>query len=333
MNAGGFGGGAGYGNAGGYGVSGGYAGGGGYGTGGGGYGAGGYGDVGGGYLGSGGGGYGADAGGGAVGSGAGGGSEQRRQQTCTPVTIKMILEADNSNGDESFTVNDVVLNQVTCVANIAAVEPLSTNITITLNDFTGSIVGNLWSNNYEETHEMEDHASVWTPGKTVRFFGTIQSMEGVRTVRLSRIMPVTDFNEITFHRLDVIREQLRVTKGLASSGMKNSTGLGMPQAAVGGYPTNVGPVPQFGGAVAINNPSMLGAGFTGNGMSPVQDAVMNMITVKSGSNPNGVYLEDIANELRSKFPRADVQAALEFLQSEGHIYNTISEQHFQPCGS
>jgi hypothetical protein len=51
-------------------------------------------------------------------------------------------------------------------------------------------------------------------GSYVRVFGNLRPTPGGRSVVGFQLLPITDFNEITFHYLEVIAVHLRNTQGV-----------------------------------------------------------------------------------------------------------------------
>ena len=57
------------------------------------------------------------------------------------------------------------------------------------------------------------------------------------------------------------------------------------------------------------------------------DLVYGMI--RQSMDETGLYRDSIFNQLRMKMSKVEMDNALDFLSSEGHIYSTIDEDHFK----
>lgn len=126
-----------------------------------------------------------------------------------PVTIKQLLDAHQTHPDDTFRVNGNQLPQMTLVAIIKKVEALSTNINFTIDDFTGSIDMKIWVDADDSDFKAQQRM-LWTEGTMVRVHGLLKSTMGGRTVVAHHIRPVEDFNEFTFHRLEVIQVRIHL---------------------------------------------------------------------------------------------------------------------------
>ena len=62
------------------------------------------------------------------------------------------------------------------------------------------------------------------PGTYVRCFGSIRSMQNTKTLVAYSLRPVADFNEVTFHNLEVIyvQKQLSAKNGVARAPARSS---------------------------------------------------------------------------------------------------------------
>lgn len=126
------------------------------------------------------------------------------KQHITPVTIKQLNEAERSNSGDNFVLNGAQLSTVTVVGVIQKMETLSTNIEFVVNDFTGSLSMKFWLDGDEKPYKVTERLA-WKTGTFIRAHGSIQSISGINTLIAVGIRPLEDFNELTFHRLEVIQ--------------------------------------------------------------------------------------------------------------------------------
>lgn len=332
---GGYGGGAGYGGGGG---GGGYGGGSGYGGGGGGYGGGsGYGG------GGGGGGFNNDnAGGGYMttggsqgAGGGGGGGRGNTAETIMPVTLKQIQDAGTEpGGSDKLVINGATAEQVTCVARIVQSDTQMTMIAFTLDDCTGRMEGShvLPADEASGAHEFAvQKRERLKEGAWVRIVGVIDDVSvenGTRRLSIYKIRAVDDMNELLYHRLDVVKTFLSLTRPKQPSGIvKNESGgavgIGITNGNTNGNgaTTNGG----TGGAQEVVGP---------DGLSVLQREILEYVKSRGdGHGGNGVAIIDIQRDISTRTTLEKVREIMENFASDGHVYTSIDDNHFVYCSS
>jgi replication factor A2 len=238
---------------------------------------------------------------------------QRDEQSLVAVTIKQILTAEHR--DSKFKIDGKDVSQVTLVGVILTAEQQPTNITYLVDDGSGKV-------NVRMYVDMETDAKMLEPNQYVRVVGNIRVINsGEMSVVGFQVMPITDFNEITFHNLEALSTHLRNTKGPAGGNAGGQQGGNMQQQ-------------QQMGNNNMNNANVINAngnsGGNGGGDS-VQDQVMNIFN-QDNSADAGTHVDQVCQQL-SSIPRADILKAIEFLSDEGHLYSTIDEEHFKSTAS
>jgi len=227
----------------------------------------------------------------------------KRSNNIVPVTTAQILTAKHD--DEVFISGNVELSQVTFVGLIASLNETATRIDYLIDDMTGPPleVKQFNHNDADENDQAQNGVSLALPVNTyVRVNGLIRAFGGKRSVNAHKITPVTDMNEMSCHIVDVI--------------YANASNSKQHQAAA---------VPAHGGADKRGAVSMETGGQIA-GLSPLQSQVQ--IIIRSDQSEGGCSIDDICQQLRSVAPKA-IRDAIEFLSSEGHIYSTIDEEHYQ----
>merc|ERR1719482_2410070 len=89
---------------------------------------------------------------------------------------------------------------------------------------------------------MVERRAQWKEGKIVRVVGQLRIFNHVRSVVAFNIQPITDYNEYTFHFIEVVHTHLKHTKGqppvggMAGAAGTSYTGMaGNVQQNAGGY--------------------------------------------------------------------------------------------------
>eukprot|EP01027_Heterolobosea_sp_BB2_P009802 GEZU01014422.1.p1 GENE.GEZU01014422.1~~GEZU01014422.1.p1 ORF type:complete len:271 (+),score=63.68 GEZU01014422.1:321-1133(+) len=246
-------------------------------------------------------------------------------QSLTPVTIRQLLTAQ-AGRDDAFRIDgNHELGLVTFIGKIIKVEELTTNNTYTLDDGTGMIEVKIWVDSNEHSYTASKKHE-WRENVYVRVYGHLRSWHGSNSVMSFRMQVIQDFNEVTFHLLDVIRthlynkhgplpepDQVKQEGGNANyNNNRRNVNANFNNNNNAGYANNYG-----------------GDDYANNGFTDVQNAVLNTIVSMSGSVA-GASVDDVYNQLGSMFNQDDISNALNFLLTEGHIFQTTDDNHFKP---
>jgi len=272
------------------------------------------------------------------------------QKAIRPVTVRQLYDA--LEADDRFKLDNKELNQVSLVARIENMEDTPTHHNLTVRDTSGQILvrfyhvpedaqggGNGFGGGGKGRHD-------WRSGVYVRVYGSIRSFHKNRHVVAFHIRLVSDFNEITYHALEVIQVHLFNTRGaLAQTSNSNSTTIAASPGAGGGYNQaygghNVGGGGGFGGSGNNNRFNYGGdnatstnsnASATGgrNEFTPAQNAVLRAVKA-AGNSETGTSGDTIIRAIGTgTFSKADITNALSFLHMEGHLYTTTDDNHFK----
>jgi len=225
-------------------------------------------------------------------------------QSLVPLTIKQLHNATQAHPDDIFRVDGRELNQVTIVANILQISNLTTNVNFVVDDGTGKIDVRVWLDADDKNDHMAQQKSEWREGAYVRIVGHLRSFHNKRSIVGFKIIPITDFNELTYHFLEAIYVHLYNARG----------GIAQPQVThnnVNNYNTPYQRQP-------ANNVMTPSGG-------DINQSIMQVITMaRSGE---GVSVQFISGQLNRS--EDEVRQAIEFLAAEGHLYSTIDEDHYQ----
>lgn len=232
----------------------------------------------------------------------------QRAHNIVPVNIKDILDAV----DEKLKIEDTEAHMVTFVGTVEQIESKQTNVSYTVRDDTGSIEVIQW---IEGEGNAVAHIQVME-GNFCRVVGSIRQTNDRRHVMAFRVANLTTANEITTHLLETqwVRMKLRQMKRKMGQPMNNSSVVGAGMT---------GPL------ASLSNPSSA-SGIPG-GLSSYQALVYTIIQATTAET--GMEKSQIYNSVKGKMGQRDVDAALEFLCSEGHIYSTVDEDHFKSTDS
>lgn len=137
-----------------------------------------------------------------------------------PVTVKILATACQaaSTSDEPVRVHGQELQNITLVGKILSLEAGTTSFNYVLTDGTGQVEVKQWIDD-ENADSMIELAK---EGRYVRIFGNVRSVNGNHIVQSFTIRPITDFNEVTFHNLEVIYVHNFFTKDSQSKSIRCS---------------------------------------------------------------------------------------------------------------
>ncbi|KAJ2851311.1 Replication factor A protein 2 [Coemansia brasiliensis] len=265
-----------------------------------------------------GGGFDNNAGGGAGWMSTGGGgtdddSKMRggyKNTTLRPVNIKQLNEAPVTTGDMPVLIDGEELRQITIVGVVRNIVQQPVNITYSVEDGTGKIDVRMWLNDNSDGTEGQAQTtdSGIAIGKYVRIYGELKFFNNSRTVSAHKIRPITDHNEITYHGLEVTYVHLCKTRGQPSS-LQPANGSAVSAPYLAGN--------------NMSRPGMLD-----DGMTPVRSAILEVIKT-APPNPEGVSVSVVQQNLAGRFQISEITNAISWLTSEGHLFNTIDDQHIQ----
>jgi replication factor A2 len=243
------------------------------------------------------------------------GKRQRTEaQTLAAVTIKQILAAHTTGG--KFRIDEKDQSQVTFVGHILDVTNEYTYNIYILEDGSGQIKVSLFS-------DLENDLK-FEPGQYVRVVGNMRLLEGTTSVVGFKLIPVKDYNEITFHMLEVIHSHLLNTKGKpGGSSSSFSSSSQRPTFSSSSHQQQQQQQQQQGGQYG----GEFGGGSEGE-FTPLQHAILLVFQKEGNQDERGVSTSTICKSL-PQHPEPEIKKAIEFLSSEGHLYSTIDEDHFR----
>lgn len=142
---------------------------------------------------------------------------QQTRSTLSPVTIKQIHDATQPVPDEEFVINNVSLNMVSFVGVIRKVENITSALTITIEDGTGSVDVKKWVDEKVLLAAEESEHFQALEGKYVYVTGALKDFNQKKSIQHATIREITDHNEVTYHMLYAISNHLE------AQGLMNKT--------------------------------------------------------------------------------------------------------------
>lgn len=236
-------------------------------------------------------------------SGGTGDSKGKRKQNVVPVQISEVLSAP----EEGFSVEGAEVGMVVVVGRVVTMEKAATKSTYTIQDDSGELEVIQWLE--EGTNQPE-----FSEGSPVKVIGSIRTQGEKKHIMAFKISPVPTQEEYDAHMLEIVYSHLK---------------LRQLQQKING---------QIGGNDGSLSNSMMGGGLGIQGAAVTSsagqsfgnknyDQVYGMI--RQSMDETGLDRDSIFNQLRMKMSKVEMDNALDFLSSEGHIYSTIDEDHFK----
>eukprot|EP01128_Nolandella_sp_AFSM9_P008599 TRINITY_DN5286_c0_g1_i1.p1 TRINITY_DN5286_c0_g1~~TRINITY_DN5286_c0_g1_i1.p1 ORF type:complete len:267 (+),score=58.78 TRINITY_DN5286_c0_g1_i1:142-942(+) len=129
------------------------------------------------------------------------------------MTMKQFLESNQPNPEEeAFVINNHTVTQGAFLGQVLSVENSSTSLIFQIDDGTATARVRIWVE-HDVTSYAKNRSVEWGPGVYVSFFGDLKAYSGMRTIVTTKLTKLTDFNEISYHFLDVIHTHLLLTRG------------------------------------------------------------------------------------------------------------------------
>lgn len=266
--------------------------------------------------------------------GDGGFKKINNENSLIPITIKQWLQAPNTQADGGNKIDNRTINQIQIVGSIRSMTPQATNTTYQIDDSTGVIDVKQWTSDKDQGPKFQN-------GQYVRVVGRLNVFQERRTISAFKIFPITDFNEVTCHFLQVIEAHI-FAKGIGAAPAQAAGGTmqanfnqqafpKQQQNMGGGGMQNAAPYGQQAGGFAANTAMADDQNF-----SPLQRQVLDAILQadQATGSEEGVHIEKVFAQLDPTGGKInDIRGAVEHLTNEGHLYSTIDEEHFKATTS
>ena len=275
-----------------------------------------------------------------------------------PVNVRTLLQ--HQEPGEPLVVHGQVVGMVSLVGQVRQVTKGTVSLSYLLEDETGRI---------EAIHYIDEDNKIQPPiiNTFVQIIGILKSGQERSMVTVYKLLPVRNMHQVTAHKLEIIVTPLRIAKqqemasmaALATlNGFHPGFGLGINNSRK--WPgsndasgRNLGPRPSL-----ISNNNRLPCGdsrphFTQNPaqnsksfplqnqnqqtinnfncFSELRDPDMKKVLASIKNCPMAIGLSklDLLKHHRHSISEKKMSEVIDYLTSEGHIYNTIDEHHFK----
>jgi replication factor A2 len=234
-----------------------------------------------------------------------------------PLSCAMLKKAQMHGTEESFFFEGMQLSQITLIGRIEHVESQATNCTYRISDGSGTADVKLWITN-DDAGYMDSKRHEWIEGAYVRVYGHIRVWQKQLSVVAFRMYTLQDWNELTFHLLEIM----------------HTWNTHQKHAAVAG-PGNLGAAPIMSGGV---NMSLYGGGgMQAGGARNATQVVLQTIDRFCGMGGphamSGPSRQEIIQALAGSFGANEVNQAINALLEDGQVYSTSDDDHFKSISS
>merc|ERR1712025_577872 len=209
------------------------------------------------------------------------------------------------------TVEGAEVGMVVVVGRVVTMEKAATKSTYQIQDDSGELEVIQWLE--EGTNQPE-----YSEGSPVKVIGSIRTQAEKKHIMAFKISAVPTQEEYDAHLLEVVYSHLKLRQlqqkingqimggdGSLSQSMMGG-GLGIQGSAASGYVSSSA------------NQSFGNKNY---------DLVYGLI--KQSTDEAGIDRDSVFGGVKKNMSRSEMDNALDFLSSEGHIYSTIDEDHFK----
>lgn len=227
------------------------------------------------------------------------------EQTLIPATIHMVRRAhpDTAGGDGGLVLQDGrKLSMVKIVAAVRSVEDTSTNVVYTLEDGTGLIEARKWLDDNECSALHELRRETLKEHIYLKIVGQVKEYEGKVIIVANSIRPISNGNELTHHMLEVVHSAERYKRA--------DSIVGVPVSST----------------VTLSGQKLVMG--SADSDDPLKAAVLEVFKSHDDVG-SGVHVQVCVDKLIGAFPAAQIRKMIDSLAEEGHIYSTVSDDHFQ----
>jgi len=247
------------------------------------------------------------------GGGSGGaGGKAKRAQNVVPCLIEEVLRSP----EEGFSIEGTEVGMVKLVGRVNNLEKSATKSSYQIEDGSGSIECVQWM---EEGHPEPEYGE----GSTIKVIGSIRTQGEKKHIMAIKILEVQSEEEKDFHALEVAYSHLKLKQMSARIG-GDMGGSMLANSMMGG---------SFGGGAGMGGGAMMGGGggnsFAASSSFGNKNYDMVYAQIKRCPDEHGINLGVLFNEFKGKMSKQEMDNAIDWLSSEGHIYSTVDDEHYK----
>ena len=275
-----------------------------------------------------------------------------------PVNVRTLLQHQHNQGPgEPLVVHGQAVGMVSLVGQIRQVTKGTVSLSYLLEDETGRI---------EAVHYIDEDNKIQPPivNTFVQIIGILKSGQERSMVTVYKLLPVRNMHQVTAHKLEIIVTPLRIAK---QQEMASMAALATLNGFHPGFGNNVrkwpgsnetfgrsldhrnslmnnnrlssrdfrphfnqGPAPQNSKSFPLQNQNHQTSN-NFNCFSEPRDPDMKKVLASIKNCPAAIGLSklDLLKFHRHSISEKKMSEVIDYLTSEGHIYNTIDEHHFK----
>eukprot|EP01036_Dinobryon_divergens_P023647 gene23647-32019_t len=154
----------------------------------------------------------------------------RDKNSLIPLSIRQLVTATHE--DDSYKVDGAELANIKIMGMVAAIEEHSTNFNFKVNDGTGVMDCKQW---IDRDTRAQSKLTGLRDGALVRVVGNLREFDGKVHLLVFDVTPVLDWNELSYHLLDIMLTHCQQTKGSipgTAQGNSYSHAIGSPMVTV-----------------------------------------------------------------------------------------------------
>ncbi|GAA5866045.1 hypothetical protein JCM8547_002926 [Rhodosporidiobolus lusitaniae] len=254
-----------------------------------------------------------------------GGGKRSGTQSLRPVTIHQLLNASQAFAEAEFYVDGAEIKDITLVACIRNVSVTATQVTLLVEDGTGQMDARSWLEPDAEESGLREEYAV---NSYVRILGSLKTFSQKRHINVTRFRKIDDHNEVLFHAMECVYVHKYFTQG-----PPGGTSINAINSTT--YDSGANPYAGDGGAGSYGGGG--GAGGGGDLYSELpqgQRQIMHWVVQQTQSGEageEGVNVNAIVRGVGG--PAGKIKAEVENLIADGHLYQTIDDDHVLPTSS
>nr|XP_050849108.1 replication protein A 32 kDa subunit-like [Vespula vulgaris] len=217
-------------------------------------------------------------------------NRSKRINNIVPLMICHIINLKDQSDELSLW--GLPVSIITIVGIVRHVERTTTKITYDIEDETGTVTALSWL----DADKQSVNPSLLEGNIYVRVHGTIRYYNDKQHILAISIVPIEDLSELTNHLLEVTYITLKA---------QEVTGVD----------------------IKVSNDERNVESNTCNNMDPNQSAIFNIIL--AGSDTDCGIEKAVIKKCAPAHLKSQIDTILEFLINEGHIYTTLTNDHFK----